>query len=122
MILLNIIITPLSIVFPEHFHDNEEAIDWVGFELFLNSLWLIDFFINLNRVDFRKKIVSFKDTFRNYRRSTMIPDAIAAIGSISFCLAKKMLVAKYFDLIRLIRFRDVLLPIKLVVIRTTSLG
>lgn len=122
IILLNVIMTPLSIVFPEHFHEDEDAIDWLALEMFLNALWVIDFFINLNRVDFVRKIDTCGDTTRAYLRGTMIPDAIALIGAISACIAGKFYVAKYFDLIRLIRFRDALYPVNLCVIRFTNNG
>ena len=122
IILLNVIITPLSIVFPEHFHEDEEAIDWLGLELFLNSLWVIDFFINLNRVDFVRKIDTCGDTSCTYLRGTMIPDAVSLIGSVSASIAGEFTIAKYFDLIRLIRFRDALYPVNLCVIRFTNNG
>ena len=91
-------------------------------ELFFNSLWLLDFFINLNRVDFIRKIVTFKDTSYAYLRKTMIPDSIALIGSTTACIMGKMVIAKYFDIIRLIRFRKVLYPIDLFVEYYSSSG
>ena len=119
----NIIITPLTLVFPENFHESKDkTVDWLSLELFFNSLWFLDFFINLNRVDFIRKIVTFRDTSYAYLMKTMIPDAIALIGSTTACIMGRMVIAKYFDIIRLIRFRKVLYPIDLFVEYYSSSG
>ena len=96
--------------------------DWVSFEIFLNALWLIDFYINLNRVDLIRKIITPKETALAYLHKTMIPDGISLLGSTACILAGYILYAKYFDLIRLIRFRKVLYPIDLFIAYTSGSG
>ena len=101
-ICVNIILTPLTLVFPEVFHESEDNFDWLTFELFYNFFWLIDFYINLNRVDFLRKKITLRDTAYAYLCGTMIPDGIAILGSVGFCLAGEYVISKYFDMIRLI--------------------
>jgi len=81
IILLNSILTPLSICFPEHFHEKKDSINWAAFGLFINFVWAVDFLINVNRVDFILKIITLRETFADYLRGWLIPDAIALIGS-----------------------------------------
>jgi len=76
----------------------------MAFDLFINSLWLINFVINLNRVDFIRKITTFKETSRQYLRKWLIPDLIALSGSVAYTILKQHTNAKYFELIRLLRF------------------
>ena len=112
--------TPLSICFPESFHSKEGSIDWLALELFINSLWLIDFIINLNRVNFSRKIITLRETSKVYLNTTLVPDAVALIGSTTATIMGEMMIGKYFDLIRLVRFRDMLYPMKLCVVRFTN--
>ena len=105
VVLENIIVTPLSICFPKDFHnDKTTGMNWLAFEIFLNILWAIHFFINLNRVDFIRKITSFKETSRVYLRFWLIPDAIALFGACISLAVGSFRWTKYFDLIRLMRF------------------
>jgi len=85
-------------------------------------MWAIDFFINFNRVDFIRKIVTLKETSKAYLNSWLIPDAVALVGSVVNVFLGKMRVAKYFDLIRLLHFRDALYPVNLCVQKNTSSG
>ena len=56
---MNIIWTPLAICFSHEFYEYEEStVDWVAFDLLFESFWWIAFFINLNRVDLVRKIIT----------------------------------------------------------------
>ena len=83
VILYNIIIVPVSIVFNQNFHDKEEPdIDWTIFGMFVNGLWALYFFFNINRVDFVRKITTFESTCKHYLRSPfLVPDLIILIVS-----------------------------------------
>jgi len=91
-------------------------------ELVINSFWLISFFINLNRVDFLRKITSFRSTFLAYLRSWLVLDLIALVGSVTSAFMGEFRYAKYFDLIRLLRFQYVLYPVYLCVEKNTTTG
>ena len=123
VVLENIIVTPLSICFPHDFHhEKNTGMNWLAFEIFLNCLWALHFFINLNRVDFIRKVTTFKETSSRYIRSWLIPDVIALLGvSVSLAVGSFKW-AKYFDLIRLMRFQDVLYPVYLMVEKYTTTG
>ena len=115
--------TPLAIAFPHDFHaDNTTGMNWLAFEIFLNCLWFIHFYINLNRVDHVRKNVSFLETFRAYLAFWLIPDAIALIGATIALCVNSFTWAKYFDLIRLLRFQDTLYPVFLMVEKYTTTG
>ena len=94
----------------------------MALECFLNFLWLCDFLINLNRVNFHLKVITFRETSRQYLHSTGVPDFVALVGAISSVLSGHIYTAKCFDLIRLLRSSDVLYPVRLLVNRYTTSG
>ena len=73
-----LIFVPLACVFHKSFHDNANSqVDWFALDIFNETIWTIQFFINMNRVDPVRKIFKFKDTFKAYLRSPfLIPDAL----------------------------------------------
>lgn len=88
----------------------------------INGFWLLDFIINLNRVDFIRKITTCKDSFKVYWRSWLILDLIALAGSVTMAVMGNYRYAKYFDCIRLLRFDDTLCPVYLMVETYNSTG
>ena len=63
VVILNLVWVPLAIVFTDSFHAAEDSsINWVALEMFIQILWLLAFVINLNRVDFQKKITTLQET------------------------------------------------------------
>ena len=117
------ILTPLSLSFPDSYHNNKDSIDWFAFELFMNGLWAIYFFINLNRVDFVLKIITPFETFNRYLRSPfLIPDMVCLILVVSLILLDEMMWAKTVDLIRMFHFTEALFPINLAIERNSNSG
>ena len=119
----NIIVTPLSIAFPHNFHSKDgNGINWLAFEIFLNTLWSINFFININRIDTIRKIISFEKSCYAYLATWLIPDLVALIGAVVALCLGSFDWAKYFSLIRLLRFSDTLYPVDLIVEKYTIGG
>jgi len=117
------VLTPLSISFPQSFHLKIGGINWVAFELFMNGLWAIAFFININRVDFVLKIITPWDTFNRYLRSPfLVPDALCLIGVVTLLLVDEIMWAKYVDLIRLFHFSEALYPFNLCIEKNSNSG
>jgi len=122
-VLLNLILTPLAICFPDDLHENKNTnFSWLALELVLNLLWAFNFVINMNRVDPILKIFTFRESLNAYLRGWMIPDAIALITSTSSILANKLILAKWFDLIRVLHFQSSLYPVYLCILKTNKSG
>ena len=84
VMLTTLMVLPYAFVF-----DYEE-----GNALFIinESIWLLAFFINMNRVDPIKKRIKFKDTFKAYLWPWMILDASVLIAvTTTFVLGKNRL-------------------------------
>lgn len=125
MVAYTIFWCPVAIIFHEDFHSSEEddTINFKVFDLFIQSLWLIAFFINLNRVNFPMKIVEPLETASAYLYSPfLIPDLVALCGAVTAILVDLPVTAKYFELIRLIHLREALFPINLLVQRLVNSG
>lgn len=102
---------------------SKDTINWNAYELFMNALWAIYFFINLNRVDFVLKIITPFDTFNRYLRSPfLVPDAICLVLVVSLILLDEMGWAKIVDLVRMFHFSETLYPINLLIERTSNSG
>ena len=86
VVLFTLLFIPIAVVFHENFHDNEETtIDWMALDIFYEALWLIAFFINLNRVNPVLKIFKTQDTVMAYLVSPfLIPDAATLIATIVY--------------------------------------
>lgn len=123
VMMFTIVWVPLAIVFTDSFHNAEDSINWVAFELFFHGLWLVAFAINLNRVDFVKKIISFGQTSEAYFFSPfLVPDAVALIGAVACTISGNHLTAKYFELIRLFHYNDALYPVYFLVRKYSNTG
>ena len=124
VVLYNLFWTPVAIVFSEGFHESvEPGINFKVLDLFIQSLWLVAFFINLNRVNFPMKIVEPLETARAYLRSPfLIPDLVALAGATTYILVNQPITAKYFELIRIVHLREALFPANLLVQRLTNSG
>jgi len=84
--------------------------------MFIEFLWLIDFFINCNRVNPSLKIFKLQETVKAYLFSPfMIPDAIILIVSVVYSCMGLPLYAKYAQVFRIMHFRDALYPINLLI-------
>ena len=123
VVLFTCIWTPLAIIFKNNFHFGGVDINWVVLDIFINGFWALAFFININRVDFVRKIVTFEDTAKAYLRSPhMIPDAVCLIGSIIAIALDEPITAKVIELIRIIHFNDALFPVNLCIQNFTNSG
>ena len=104
-------------------YEGDGGTNWKLFDLLVNGLWLVAFFINCNRVDYSRKIVTFKDTVGAYLASPfLIPDALVLIMSVTLILADEPKYAKYFELIRLAHFNEALFPVNWLVLSVTNSG
>ena len=113
---------PLSISFSHDLYVNKEE-DWLALDLIMNGFWLIAFFINMNRVNFVMKIVTLKDTTKAYLKSPwLIPDFICIVGSITMTLLNEPVNAKYFELLRILHFKETLYPVNLCIQTFTNSG
>ena len=85
VVLYTCIWNPLAIIFKDSFYlDDSSSVNWVVLDSFNNGLWALAFFINLNRVDFARKIETFEETAKAYLKSPfLIPDAVCLIVSIA---------------------------------------
>ena len=112
IICYTIIWTPLAIAFEDNFHGDEDSnVNWVALDLFMNGLWALAFFINVNRVDFVLQIVRFEDTWRAYFRSFfMVPDLLVLIISVTLICVDEPIYAKYFELMRILHYNEALFP------------
>jgi len=124
IILFNFIWTPLAIAFHHDLYGDEtNETKWIALDLFTNSLWLIAFFINLNRVDTVMKIISFEETAYAYLISPfLIPDALVLIISVTLVCFDETKYARYFELIRFFHFNEVLYPVNLLIQYFTNSG
>ena len=112
--------TPLAIAFHSSIYDGN---DWMTFDLFIESLWAIAFFINMNRVDFLRQIVTLEETALRYLKSPfLIPDLFVLICSVLFICIDKPLTAQYFKLFRILHFNDSLYPAYLIVKAKVPVG
>ena len=114
VILQNLFMTPLAYVFKDSF-DIEGAADgsvnYKAFDLFINTLWLVAFFINCNRVNFLLKIVTPYETIRYYFKSPfLIPDLVALVGTVAAIFSNEHRIAKAFELIRIFHVKEALYP------------
>ena len=117
VILFNFIWTPLVIAFHHDLYGDEtNDTNWVVLDVINNSLWLIAFFINLNRVDSVMKIITFEETAWAYLVSPfLIPDAICLIMSTILIGVDETKYAKFFEILRLFHFQEMLYPLNLLV-------
>ena len=123
VVLTTCIWNPLAIIFDDSFHLNEKSdINWVLLDSFNNGLWALAFVINLNRVDFARKIETFEDTSKAYLKSFLIPDALCLIVSIVAIAYDEPIFAKQFELIRCFHFNEALFPVTLFVQKVVTTG
>ena len=117
VVLMNIIWTPLAIVFQETYHAREDTpVNWKAFDLFIEMLWAFAFFINLNRVDIIRKIITPRDTAYQYLRSPfLVPDALCLIVATACTISGDFREAHFIKLIRIFHFNEVLFPANLCV-------
>ena len=86
-------------------------------------LWAFAFFINLNRVDIIRKIITPRDTAYQYLRSPfLVPDALCLIVATACTISGDFREAHYIKLIRIFHFNEVLFPANLCVQTFTSYG
>ena len=123
IILWNIVWAPLAIAFQHDLYKPSDDVDWKVLDLIVNGFWLIAFFINCNRVDFVKQIVTLEDTLKAYLKSPfLIVDFVSLVGSVSFILVDENINAKYFELLRIFHFTKTLFPVNLCISNTTNSG
>lgn len=117
IILFNFIWTPLVIAFHHDLHGDEtNGTDWVLVDLLNNAFWLVAFFINLNRVDTVMRIHTFEETSWAYLVSPfLIPDAICLIMTGIMIGIGETKYAKFFELLRLFHFQEVIYPVNLLI-------
>ena len=113
--LYNNLWVPVALVFKDSIYEGS-TFNWFAFDIFIEMLWLLDFFINCNRVNPDLKIFKLKETLNAYLYSPfMIPDAIILIVSVAFSCSGMPLNAKYAQAFRIMHFRDALYPLNLLV-------
>ena len=123
VVLSTCIWNPLAIVFDDSFHLKEDSdINWVVLDSFNNGLWALAFFINLNRVDFVRKIETFGESSKAYLKSFLVPDALCLIVSIVAIANDEPILAKQFELIRIFHFKEALFPVYLFVQKISQSG
>ena len=116
VVLSTCIWNPLAIVFDDSFHLKEDSdINWVVLDSFNNGLWALAFVINLNRVDFARKIETFGESSKAYFKSFLIPDLLCLIVSVIAIANDEPIFAKQFELIRCFHFNEALFPFNLLV-------
>ena len=123
VVLSTCIWNPLAIVFDDSFHLKENSdINWVVLDSFNNGLWALAFVINLNRVDFARKIETFGESSKAYLKSFLIPDLLCLIVSIVAIANDEPIFAKQFELIRCFHFNEALFPFNLLVQKFSRSG
>ena len=86
-------------------------------------LWAIAFFINLNRVDILRKIITPRDTVLQYLKSPfLVPDALVLILASAFTISGDYEEAHYIKLIRIFHLNEALFPANLCVQTFTNYG
>ena len=104
-------------------YEGDGSTNWKLFDLLVNGLWLVAFFINCNRVDYLRGRETFKETVGAYLASKfLIPDALVLIMSVPLILADESKYAKYFELIRLAHFNEALFPVNWLILSVTNSG
>jgi hypothetical protein len=125
LVFYTIITVPIFFVFNENFYGSpHHKVNWIAVNLFVEIIWALAFFINMNRVDPALKIFTLKDSFKAYLFSPLlIPDLVILVLSVMYTIMRNHHYAKAVQLFRiLLNWKKILFPINLAVEYFNTLG